>query len=51
VRVVRALTHLSRYFFSIRSSDTPKESPKPEMSTFWKGDAAGIELDVAGKMP
>jgi hypothetical protein len=30
VRVVRALTRLSRSFFSIRSLDTREESPKPE---------------------
>jgi hypothetical protein len=34
----------------MRSSETREESPKPEMSIVWKGDAVEVELDIAERM-
>jgi hypothetical protein len=51
MRVVRALTRLSRSFFSIRSSDTREGSPKPENDQSLEIDAEEAKLDVAEKMP
>jgi hypothetical protein len=47
----KALTHLSRSFFSKRSSELVKNRPNQKKTKALKDGAEEVELDVEGKTP